>query len=406
MFRNGRFTMGEVGASGQTTNGAGIIGAWHLAMYNTLARGGGSQIRIYGSIMGMTLANSSTCNRDPFYQISYGPATAKDSVIRSSGRWNPSLDLVNTRMMVSGEIGQSSSANSNISENVTWNSAIGGAYSHTEVTFDNSSIACKRNYIFYVESYYLSTGCRVINNYDMTYDISNYEYYARFRSSPSNSDNVIRNSFSLNIKVIDENGDAIVGAKMYATDKNETNGLFNKNWTVRTYTHLGKTGTAMVLYTGSVTVGKYYRSGDEIIKIESGTHPNYTISRAQLGSTANNIGGSASNRMSYLYELNDYLETDTNGEVSAMLNHSYYKSLDNPTQYHYIQESDLLLRSPYNIRIEADGYETYTMQYVAEERKDMVIQLKPAIEIMASLRHGLLIKADPTNSNADRDILI
>lgn len=407
MFRNGEFTMGEIGTEGQTTNGAGIIGAWHLAYYNTLARAAGSNINIYGSMVGMPTETQSSCNRDPYYQITY-QANIKDSVVRSSGRWNPPLNLNNTRMMVSGEIGLSKDSNTNVTNNVTWNSQMGGSYSHTEVTFKDSNIVPKINYTFYVDSYYLSTGCRVINNYNMTYDSSLYAYYARFRSNIAiGSDNMIRNSNSIKIKVVDKNGDPIVGAKMYATDKDGYKGLFDADWVTRTYTNLGKTGTAMTLYsTGDVTVGKYYRSGDETILIVSGSNPNYTIVRGQLGSTANNIGGSSSGRMSYLYELQDYLETDVDGETEAMLNHSYYKSLDNPIQYHYIQESDLLLRSPYDIIIKADGYETYTMKYVAEEQKDMVIELKDTVSVMTSTDSKVAVKLDPTNSGVNRDKLI
>jgi len=408
MFRNGEFTMGEIDNRGVTTLGAGLIGAWHLAFYNTLSRGGGSKIKIYGSMIGMNTPNDSACNRDPNYQISYGPAILKNSVLKSSGRWNPSLDIEDTRMIVSGEIGSSGAANTNITKNVSWNSAMGGAYSNTEVTFENSFINRSRNYVYYVDSYYLNTGCRVVQNYDMKYDISQFDYLARLRCNigTSGSDNVIRFSNSVKFKLIDKDGNPIVGAKLYANDKDGYNGLFTKDWVARTWTRCNKDLTSFTAFSGTLSVGKYYRAGDEIIKILSKSGSNYTMARAQMGSTANNIGGSASNRMTYLYELQDYLETDSNGKCEAMLNHSYYKSLDNPVQYHYIQESDLSYRSPYDITIKAEGFETYTMKYVAEEKKDMVIELKDAVPVMTSTDSRTVVKLDPKNSGVNRDKVI
>jgi len=371
MFRNWKFVMGEKTAKGRTHNWAGIIGSWHLAFYNTLARGGGSSININGSMMWMTLSNFSHCNKDPFYQITY-PATLKDSILRSSWRWNPTYNIKNTRMMVKWEIG--SSSNNNISENVNWNTYLWGSYSQAEATFKNIWLVAFNSYNYYLDSYYLSTGTRVINSNNVTYYEPKALYFGRLRGASTWTDTAFLDKYTLDLNIVDTKWNPIENAEVFAVDRENKKGLFSVDWKARTYQRLDRDKTNMKIHSWTVKVWSYYRSWLEIIKILSGTSPNYEIERWCFGSTPNNIGGSSSWRMSYLYEMFPSIKSDIDWKCSTNLTYRQYQEI-NLVWYKYIYENDLDLRWPYKIRIQKSWYLTETLTYDPNIKRNMTVQM-------------------------------
>lgn len=376
----GYSTWGEYNSSDDTTtNGCALIMNCNYAWYPTFFT---RTHNFYGTLMaGPTQGRgniATVCDREPLCQWS-GAVNVKDSVLKNTGRFYPNFDVENSRMMMSGECAEPN--NYSAVENSSFNTYLGSFYVKSESTF-NSHIMKKASSLanFYMEGSSVpgSTKCFHINN-PVYADTTNL---IRYRGASAGLDFVYLESFTLNLNVIDAQGNPIEGATVYVTDGAGDKALFNDAWDARTYTNLGKSGTAMTLYSGSVTVGKYYRSGDEIVYIASGGYPNYTIERAQQGSTANNIGGASLNRASYLYEQYDSKETDALGDVGFLLNHRIWKSLDVTSEsYQYTDPSD---RGPFNIRIQKSGYKVLDFVYVADAKRNAPIKLTP---ILANSQH-------------------
>jgi hypothetical protein len=71
--------------------------------------------------------------------------------------------------------------------------------------------------------------------------------------------------------------------------------------------------------------------------------------------------------------------------------------------YNYTQT----IYSPYTLAVSAPGYETYRAGIASLEKPiDQAIALKSAIDTMPIIGGGMALRADPTNSTADRDLLI
>jgi hypothetical protein len=405
MIFRGNMIAGEIDAYGNTQNGAGIFGAWHLAFYNGMTyTQAAAEFKCYGSLIGSKLALPGTsCNRDPYYQAS-GIATVHDSIFQSSGRFNVYGEKKNSRMMLSGEAAAQDNT-SNV-ENTSFNTHQTNFYAIAEATFNNYILKRYSSYNTFLDGFYTERSTKMLHFNDPVWS-PDTTYMARTRGDASGVDLVLHESFTVNMKVIDSDGNPIENARVTIENVDGENALFNKTWNARTYTALEKAGTAMTLWApGSIDVGKYYRVADEIIYIVSGSYPNYTIARAQKGSTANSIGGGASNKTTYLYEQYDYLDTDASGDITTFLNSRYWKVHDyTSTGTTYITDGDMITRNPFDIKIVADGYETYTMKYTATVKKDMVIELKKSIPVMVG-GDKVVVKIDPRNSGVNRDKIV
>jgi hypothetical protein len=77
-----------------------------------------------------------------------------------------------------------------------------------------------------------------------------------------------------------------------------------------------------------------------------------------------------------------------------------------PSDMRYLMDLVVENKSPFEIFITKDGYETYYQSKDIIEKQDELIPLKKALDTMIVLGEGVKIKADPTNSTKDREILL
>lgn len=405
----GKLVMGEKDATlGYTTRGAVWGGTAMTSFYHCLSYGNINYgpTYIYGSMMGQNFAGAtaltnSNCPSDPAYQAT-GKIEVYDSVFKSGGRLNNPYKIRNSRMMLSGEVGGDTNASD--VENASFNTLIRNSLTSGEFTYNNFILnPTNANSDFYINGYGATA------DFTITFHCNNPIYTRvggpKFQTLTSLGsqrwDAVLLESFTTRIKVVDKDGNAIEGARITVTDKDGKKAIFDQSSTTFTVSNQGKTGTSVSVNTGkSLEVGAYYKAGDEIILVQSGsgTGP-YTIARSQDGSSANNLGQSTS-KENYFYKRYDYIDTDSDGEVSLLLNQYISKLYDqNPTgstsniTTNMTRES----RGPFTIIIIKEGYETYTNIYNADEKRDLVIELKDIVPAFVTDGEEIVLRNNPDN---------
>lgn len=348
---------GDLSVNGVTTNGCANVGCSHLAFYNTISYLSSQTTKIYGSMMGMVTALPGTqVNRDPYYQIS-GPIEIYDSIFRSSGRFRSPYIVRNSRMMLSGEVSPGTN-NESDAEGANFNNGIATYYPLAEGMWNNFTLnKTNTTYDVFHDGFYTtnSTKTHRWNNSQFT----DATYRSRIRGAAAGTDLVNLENYNADYKFVDENGNDVEDVEISVFNNFLNRAIVADAWSGATYSTLGKAGTAVVIWKGDITVGKYYQSGDEYVKVESGSYPNYIISRAQLGSTANNIGGGTTSKATYFFEVPASVLSDANGEATTRLNQRYWKSLDyTNTGTVYVLSSAFTERSPFYIVCKKAGYES------------------------------------------------
>jgi len=346
---------------------------------------------------------NSTTDREPLYQWS-GTPIIKDSVIKSTGRFNASYQVTNSRIMITGECGDPDNGKgTSFVDNGFWNNYTTSLYSQSEASFKNFIFQeTANNFVASLDAYYAGVSSKVLHFIDTGW--IDTTYVARVRGNNTNLPDIMMfDDNSLDVCMIDVDGTPIEDATITLTDVNGDNGIYSPVWEFYTTTALGTSGTSMTIVGDAPTIGEYYRIGFEIIQIVSGTNP-FTIARAQLGSTANGIGGSS--KKNYGYKLHDDATTDVNGEASFQLTNRRWISYSTTQPYVYVAYDDMDNMGPYTLTIEKVGYETIIMQYNPVEKRKMIIKMNTAIPAMVSMDGQVAVKLDPTNSNVNRGMVV
>jgi len=373
----GHSERGEIDSNGVTTNGACEIYnsnyAWYPCLYIGTHKFNASLV--CGPTESLKTINSTT-DREPLYQWSASTPKITDSVLKSTGRFNCEYEVYNSRIMIAGE--GSNPNNTDLTENAVWNCYTTSWYPESEATFKNRIFKNTSSRAIYLDGYYINGGCKMLHYDDVEFANTSYAFLIKGNST-NKPDLLFEQKSSLSIKFVDENYNPIKNVKLSVKDSNGDNALFSNDWVDYAYdSALDKTGTTLTGHKGGLVVGKYYKVGFEIIKIISGTNP-YTIARAQLNSTANNIGGAGSpTNKNYLYEVLDNMESDLNGNIILNLRYRYYAKYEYASSStSYVAWSDLITVGYYDITITKNGYETIKIKYFPNKKREIVLQLTP-----------------------------
>ena len=198
--------------------------------------------------------------------------------------------------------------------------------------------------------------------------------------------NQVWEAYTMYIKVIDKNGNPIQGAKVYLLDKNGKTAWIkdlyktdNVHGTLRYYDTTSGTlyGTTNVI---NSLVGKIVRLDSEFVNFVSYNSPYGTFERNQSwnGYDSFFIGGYTSYIM---YEILDYIETDSNGEVTYsgangtfypyVVTHMWGRNYDETTvdqrEYEF---------SPFTLIVDAPNYEIYKIENIdLRESRNFIVKL-------------------------------
>jgi hypothetical protein len=407
-FRN-NVILGEKDTNGLTTNGCAIVGAWHLAFYNGFAYGAGS-LQCNSSMLGMRylpksgMATIGNCSVDPYYQASQN-WEVNDSIILSSGRLNNTCQIYNSRLMLSGEIGGSANSAGWQTENAQFNAIISNPTNSGDSTFPNFIVNHVTSPDFRPRSY---GGSNQTITYHLTSPVlkrGEPVMQAQSALSATNWDCHILIDKKINLKVLDEDENALENVKITVQDKNDKDCLFEETATIFSTTVTTRTDTSITTNVLGLEVGSYYRIGNEIIKITGYTGgTTFTIDRAQFGTTAGIYGS----WRTYFYKMNEYLETDSNGNTDFLVTSDKYNGYAiNPTAV--LNKIDTLSKesqSPFTLTLSKAGYETLIIKGNINEDLNCKYTLKKQIPVMIGENGEGYVKADPTNSTVNRGLLL
>jgi len=184
MFRSGNFEI----------NRGFIIGAWHLGFYNTIARSSGSEFNGNASMMGLHLENSSSCNRNPYYQTTYD-INLNNCIVESSGRWNSAGEINDSRMIVRGEIGNITGQITG--RNASFNSYIATFYAKSEGRWSNFIVNAGL-YMVFMDTYYVGYACKVLEFINTTWE-EGFTYWARLKFASVGADEIFFDKYSLDL---------------------------------------------------------------------------------------------------------------------------------------------------------------------------------------------------------------
>lgn len=408
IFRN-HTIFGEVDSNGNTTCGCAIVGTWPLAFYNGFAQGAGSN-KVYGSMLGMNyrpfgdqvvVGNS---NNNPYYQTSF-PWEVYDSVILSGGRFNNQSKIYNSRMMISGEIGGATNGEGWETVNAQFNAIVTNPTNSGDSTYKNFIVNHVSSPDFRVRAYGGSERTMVFHIVSPTIKRGTIICQAQSEVSATNWDAMMFVKRKMNMKVLDESENALENVKVCIQDKDDKDCIFEEDSIIYSTTSFDRTATSFTTTGGSLVVGSYYKLGDEILLVTanpSGT--TYTVSRAQFGTTA---GIHKTTIRKYFYKMLDCIYTDSNGNTDLVLTSDKFKKyFVNPTAIANLTENLTgESQSPFTITLSKDGYETLIIKGNINEDLNCKYTLKKAIDTMITNK-GVGIRADPTNSTKDRDLVI
>lgn len=412
----GTFIMGEIDPTyGFTSNGAVWAGLKSNGFYDCISYQDTAGSTIYGSSIGNIFAGATILaghNHSAFQLQMTATLNAYDSVIRTNGRMINPFTIRNSRLMTgSSEVGGITNTSDVINgyfDTYCRTSYSLGTVTYNGMQFSKGTTSLTFDIMMYVAGNPLN-GTQCIHANDCIFDIGTpvIRYYNGLAGYYW--DAVYLQGYTTTFKVVDINGNPISGAIIQVVDKDGKKALFSKTSDTKSSSNQGKVGTSVYVSgtVPSLTVGKYYRQGDEVILVTagSGTGP-YTITRAQDGSTANFLGLNAS-KLAWFYERFDSLTTSASGAATAHLVGFKAKGYDlfpTGTAGGTINAT-VVAQSPFTITITKPGYETYTNQYTADAKRDLVIELKDAIDVVFT-NHGPAIKVNKENSGNDRDVAI
>lgn len=404
----GKTVFGEPSSSGYTTTGCALIGNWPDSDYSCLAYGYSSYgpAYMYASIVGVPFKGATHLTRqrslaDPRHQVS-GSAYLEDSYWQDNGRFNNSCTMYNSRVICSvPEVGGNANGVGWDLVNAKFDSTLSTSTNSGENTHKGLILTNRGTYDYRIRNYGVSDCLLTYHVVDNVFLRSTPSI--QFHSSLTTAtdwDAVLLEEYTTVLKIIDENNNPIENAVVTIVDKDNKIAIFDSTSTTYTESNPGRTGTSISVNSGkTLDTGSYYRVGNEIIYVSSGsgTGP-YTIVRGQDGSSALKFGKS-STRRSYFYKRYNSVLSDSNGVVSVQLNHSYYQMLDLTSggainTYH---TPTRVLRSPFKIVISKSGYETYVMPYVADTNRDLVISLKSVVPVFVTDGEEVVLRNNPDN---------
>jgi len=357
-----------------TTNGAGelhnLIYAWYPCLYS-------GEHKFYGSLVcGPTESSYGKTDVRGSALIQWsGEPIIKDSVIKSVGRFNAIYDVEDSRIMISGEMGDPTNRDAK-AKNMKVDTYSTSFYSQSETTFPNFKMALYSSYTTYLDSYYGGILNKTLDYVDAGW--VNTLYFARLSGNDTKLPDLNARGWTTHDFLIeDEKGNPIEDVKI----KVKTSGLFplfETNWSAKTYKSRTTTDTTIETHSTYLDVGSYYLIGSEIIKVDSlVSGSTYNISRAQLGTTANKWGGNSTRDSNYLYKLLDYKSTDSNGKVNIRLLDRLFTEHNKIHTYTYASWSEFKQQPVYEIILEKSGYKTKTFKIDSTINYNMKIKLAP-----------------------------
>jgi len=206
-------------------------------------------------------------------------------------------------------------------------------------------------------------------------------------------------SCNLDLTVLDTNGNPIEGATVTIKDKYGNNSLWVDSESVLDAT-LTKDTTSITVSNSSVfTVGEYIRFelNCEIMKVTAITDATHiTVERARGGVAGEYAYGSGTDVTSKNRILKNIasLTTNSNGNIITTfpIPQRYLEVVyQGGYQYNYEQTlaaQNKLVRhvySPHTITISKPGYQTKTIQYTMDRRREEVEVLEPAVDILTPM---------------------
>lgn len=222
--------------------------------------------------------------------------------------------------------------------------------------------------------YFEVIGCEFPNNNKYT-PVSYFQGYASY-------DYHLRQVYSnrFNLQVVDEDGNPIEDAKIELTDSYGQNSLYQPTTMYINALTTDSATTITVNSSAGFTIGKYYRIAAEVMKVTgkpSGTTIN--VERGQLNTRKRHYVGA--NAYVKFEELNDYLMTDSNGDMSEckVMETCFYRNGTSATiTYNYF--------TPFTITITKNGYEPYVGVLPLTEKTTTIISMqKPNVYLYEDL---------------------
>jgi len=176
----------------------------------------------------------------------------------------------------------------------------------------------------------------------------------------------ISRCYTFNLKITDEAGNNIDGAKVELKDINNNNAFYIETGRIITTMSQGELDDFRPSVDG-YNIGDYAKVGCEIVKIVSGSYSTFTVDRGQLG-TDDNLQNSRQ-----LFKNHLYLNSDTNGVISeTVIETNNYKN-ESGSLPGITAETDY---NPFTLTIKKKGYDTYKKTVTIDDKIDWVIRLK------------------------------
>lgn len=212
---------------------------------------------------------------------------------------------------------------------------------------------------------------------------------------------------TLKIKVIDKDGNPIQGATVTCTDANGNSALFVAT-TAKNNESFSLTDTILTVTDGTqFSVGDYIRFqyGQEIMKVTAVNGNNLTVERAKLGSKAARYNRT----VDYVYKQVSSLTTDENGEVDCgylyryvlfpteKINGLFWVNAALPDTHianGYLTKTD---HTPHTVTISKDGYQTKTIKYTMDRKREEIEVLEPAVKLLMPMGKKIYKNLKPSD---------